>query len=95
MKETAVVRALKKLKEMFVGLEDGEALSDVISEAVGLCPLCGSREVDYQGNDAEACGDEITYKVKCIDCGAEFEEVFEVKYLFTRVNRFVVSGPSK
>lgn len=48
----------------------------------GKCPKCGSAEIEYQTamwyND-----DEIEYTAVCTDCGCEFAEYYEPRYIRT------------
>ena len=48
----------------------------------GKCTKCGSAEIEYQTamwyND-----DEIEYTAVCTDCGCEFAEYYEPRYIRT------------
>ena len=45
------------------------------------CPNCGSENINYYSMDIQDEGG--FYPVHCQDCGALFEEWFEIKYDYT------------
>lgn len=52
-------------------------------ETEGVCPYCGSIEVDYGA--LEFLEDGLAYyPVKCPECGKEFTEYYELRYVVSR-----------
>lgn len=45
---------------------------------LGICPKCGSHNVDY--TDSEWNDDIVEYKVNCLNCGCSFSEYERLVY---------------
>jgi DNA-directed RNA polymerase subunit RPC12/RpoP len=52
-------------------------------ETEGVCPYCGSIEVDYGAMDLLEDG-LAYYPVSCPECGKSWEEYYELRYVVSR-----------
>ncbi len=47
----------------------------------GHCPLCGSKDIDFQGSANDCFAEEVLWK--CNECGCDFKEEYVIKYCYT------------
>jgi len=51
----------------------------------GVCPVCGSRDLDYGRDYPES--EEIYYEWQCPDCGSEGKEWYSLAFIEHTVSR--------
>lgn len=49
-----------------------------MNQEPGICPVCGKDDIQWHGSDI--CDNSIRYDAECLDCGAYFEEWYNLVF---------------
>ena len=47
----------------------------------GVCPICGSRNIEYGSFELGIMGDELYYPATCQDCETNFQEYYKLEFI--------------
>ena len=66
---------------------------EIITQA-GICPFCGSDEIEYLETEF-LCDGQLEYRCYCDSCGCYFSEYYKTQYTDTEIKRKGTTKPKE